>query len=94
LRNISDVAELAGSREIDELVRNMTALKPREISALKLFTPTLAIEGNTLNLGQVTDIINGKTVNASLREVIEVKNTFNTYTNLDSFSIKQCKGLF
>ena len=51
----------------------------------------MAIEGNTLSEGQVTDILDGKKVVAPLREIQEVKNaiaTYDIFAKLDPFSVK------
>ena len=50
----------------------------------------MAIEGNTLSLKQVTDIIDGKRVVAPLREIQEVKNAiaaYDLFSELDPFSV-------
>jgi Fic family protein len=46
---------------------------------------SLAIEGNTLTLGEVTDVIEGKLVCGGQEEVKEVKNAFAAYDKIMTF---------
>jgi Fic family protein len=46
---------------------------------------SLAIENNTLSLEQVTDVINGRRVVGSPGEILEVKNAFAAYSQIESF---------
>lgn len=46
---------------------------------------SLAIENNTLSLEQVTDVINGRIAAGSPREILEVKNAFAAYSQIESF---------
>ena len=67
------------------------ALKLRRANRIKTIHSSLAIEGNTLSLKQVTDILDGKRVVAPLREIQEVKNAIATYDlapTLNPFSVK------
>jgi Fic family protein len=45
---------------------------------------SLAIEGNSLSLDEVTSIVDGKTVQGPQNEIREVKNAFSAYKMLDS----------
>lgn len=67
------------------------ALKLRRANRIKTIHSSLAIEGNTLSLKQVTDILDGKRVVAPLREIQEVKNAIATYDlapALNPFSVE------
>ena len=67
------------------------ALKLRRANRIKTIHSSLAIEGNTLSLKQVTDILDGKRVVAPLREIQEVKNAIATYDlapTLNPLSVK------
>ena len=46
---------------------------------------SLAIEGNTLSLDEITDVINGKLVAGKQAEVKEVKNAFEAYDKIMTF---------
>ena len=79
------VGELKGSGEYS---RN---LRLRKINRLRSIHSSLAIENNTLTLGQVTDIIEGKRVLGLPHEIQEVKNAYQTYEHLpeyDPFKVK------
>ena len=67
------------------------ALRLRKANRIKTIHSSLAIEGNMLSEGQVSDIIEGKQVVAPLRQIQEVKNaikTYESYKTLDPFSTK------
>lgn len=61
------------------LLEQDSALRLRKANRIKTIHSSLAIEGNELTEGQVSDIINGRTVVAPLREIQEVKNAIATY---------------
>jgi Fic family protein len=46
---------------------------------------SLAIEGNTLSLDEVTDVLNGKLVAGKQAEIKEVKNAFEAYDKIMTF---------
>ena len=65
-------------------------LRLRKANRIKTIHSSLAIEGNKLTEGQVSDIIDGKKVVAPLRDIQEVKNaiaTYDLYDSLDAFSV-------
>jgi Fic family protein len=79
------VGELKGSGEYS---RN---LRLRKINRLRSIQSSLAIENNTLTLGQVTDIIEGKRVLGLPYEIQEVKNAYQAYEHLieyDPYKVK------
>lgn len=53
----------------------------------KIFTiqSSLAIEGNTLTIEQVTDIINHKRVAGPAKDILEVKNAIAVYDRMDKY---------
>jgi Fic family protein len=57
-------------------------LRLRKINRLRSIQSSLAIENNTLTLGQVTDIIEGKRVLGLPHEIQEVKNAYQAYEHL------------
>ena len=76
---------------------NMEA-KPhlRKNNRIKSIHSSLRIEANSLSLGQVRDVINGKTVLGQQKEIQEVKNAYAAYEKLaeiDPFSIQDLKTL-
>jgi Fic family protein len=79
------VGELKGSGEYS---RN---LRLRKINRLRSIQSSLAIENNTLTLGQVTDIVEGKRVLGLPHEIQEVKNAYQAYEHLleyDPYKVK------
>lgn len=66
------------------------SLHLRRANRIRTIHSSLAIEGNTLSEGQVIDILDGKTVEAPLREIQEVKNaikTYELYPSLNPYSV-------
>lgn len=79
---VSSISEKIGRISI---VENLDA-KPqlRKNNKIRSIHSSLKIEANSLSLGQVRDVINGKTVIGERREIQEVKNAYNAYENLPS----------
>lgn len=68
----------------------------RRNNQIRSIHSSLKIEANSLSLGQVRDIINGKTVLGDPKEIQEVKNAYAAYQQLpeiDPYSIRQLKEL-
>jgi len=77
---VARIAEKLGEiRGSGEYSRN---LHLRKINRLRSIQSSLAIENNTLSLGQVTDIIEGKRVLGMPHEIQEVKNSYQVYEHL------------
>ena len=91
-RAVSLVAEISALVERYVIrLEQRDALTLRRANRIKTIHSSLAIEGNTLSLKQVTDILDGKRVVAPLREIQEVKNAIATYDlapTLDPFSVE------
>ena len=89
-RSITLIAEIT-----EELVRysiDSRKVNPnlRRINRIMSIHSSLAIEGNTLTVDQVTDIIDGKRVLGHPREILEVKNALSAYDlmeKLDPFDL-------
>jgi len=58
----------------------------RKNNQIKTIQSSLAIEGNTLTIDQITDIINGRRVIAPKKEIIEVNNAIKLYNNLNDLN--------
>ncbi len=66
----------------------------RRNNRIKSIHSSLKIEANSLTLGQVRDLINGKTVLGERKEIQEVKNAYAAYEHLseiDPYNIGQLK---
>ena len=86
---VAQIAEKLGEvRGAGEYSRN---LRLRKINRLRSIQSSLAIENNTLSLGQVSDIIEGKRVLGLPHEIQEVKNAYQAYEHLldyDPYKVK------
>ena len=77
---ISMVAEISALLERYTITQETSeSLKLHRVNKIKTIQSSLAIEGNTLSVKQVTDILDGKRVVAPLREIQEVKNAIAAY---------------
>ena len=66
----------------------------RKNNRIRSIHSSLKIEANSLSLGQVRDVINGRTVLGERKEIQEVKNAYNAYEKLseiDPYSISDLK---
>lgn len=78
---VSEITELS-----DELAsNNKLSSNPtlRRTNRIKTIQGSLAIEQNSLNIKQVTAVIDGKHVLAPPKDIAEVKNAFEIYERLD-----------
>lgn len=92
---------LAYVSSISEKVGRISAIsnlesKPhlRKNNRIKSIHSSLKIEANSLSLGQVRDVINGKTVLGEQKEIQEVKNAYAAYERffeIEPFSIQSLK---
>ena len=63
----------------------------RRNNKIKSIHSSLKIEANSLTLGQVRDVINGRAVLGEQKEIQEVKNAYTAYekmNDIDPYSIK------
>lgn len=87
---------------ISEKIGRITAIgnlesKPhlRKNNKIKSIHSSLKIEANSLSLGQVRDVINGKIVLGEQKEIQEVKNAYAAYekfSEIQPYSIKNLKS--
>lgn len=68
-------------------------IKLRKNNQIKTLQSSLAIEGNTLTIEQITDLINGKRVLAPEKDILEVKNAIELYDNLTIFNPLEIESL-
>lgn len=66
----------------------------RRKNQIKTITGSCQIEGNTLTSEMVTELLAGKRISGSDKEILEVKNAFNLYDSLESFDPKSKKDFF
>ncbi len=91
LKTVSDIIELVS--ELNHVKKELSAPKLRKKNRIKSITGTLQIEGNSLNEEKVTNVINGKTVLGTLREIGEVKGAIEAYDYLEKYNYKKEKDL-
>lgn len=87
----ASISELVGRISID--FEQKINPKLRRDNRLKTIHASLAIENNSLSLGQVTDVINGKRVLGPPGDIQEVKNAYEAYETLLSYNPYACKDL-
>ena len=91
---VSSISEKIGKISVTS---NMQA-KPhlRKNNRIKSIHSSLKIEANSLTVGQVSDVINGRTVLGAQKEIQEVKNAYAAYEKLpeiNPFDINELKAL-
>ncbi len=79
-----EIGQYVGSTAVAALLRPNPAL--RRENRIRVIHSSLAIEQNTLTIDQVRDVINGKRVPGSPREIREVKNACEAYDMVSSFN--------
>lgn len=85
------IAEQLG--RISERKSQAQALRLRRISRLQTIQGSLAIEGNSLSIEQITAVIEGKPIIAPPREVQEVKNALAVYEGFEQLEPLKEKDL-
>lgn len=86
---VIEVAEMTGMIALtDGLSKNPTLRRENRIHSIH---SSLAIERNSLTIGQVSDVINGKRVLGPPKDIREVQNAYDAYdmlTKLNPYSIE------
>ena len=80
---LNQVAEI--SEQIGRLANQPSALTLRRINHIRSVQGSLAIEGNTLTVEQITAILDGKRVIAPPREILEAQNALAVYAAVDQW---------
>lgn len=84
LKLLQDIAREIGVLEGRKLVN--IPLNLRRYNNIKTIQASLAIEGNTLSVDQVTDLLAGKRVLGPAQDIFEVKNALQVYESLLDFN--------
>jgi len=88
---VSEISELISDiKYIDKTYSTLTLRKKNRVRSI---TGTLQIEGNTFDEEKITNVINGKTVLGTMREIEEVKGAIKAYDYLDKYNYKNEKDL-
>jgi Fic family protein len=88
---ISSISEKIGEVKSAHLLRPPTELRKR--NRIKTIQSSLEIEGNTLTVEQITDLINNKRVLAPQKDILEVKNAIEVYSKINDFDTYKLKSL-
>ena len=92
LTRVASISEKIGQITVTGNLQSKPHL--RKNNQIKSIHASLKIEANSLSLGQVRDVINGKTVLGKQQEIQEVKNAYAAYERLseiDPYSISCLK---
>jgi Fic family protein len=91
LNLIASISEKIGEVNAAHLNKPPTELRKR--NRIKTIQSSLEIEGNTLTVEQITDLLNNKRVLAPKKDITEVKNAINVYNQLNKFKVFDLKSL-
>lgn len=80
---VAQVSEAVG--RLSALEAESNSLRLRRINRIRTIQGSLAIEGNTLSVEQITAILDGKRIIAPPREIQEVRNAIVAYDRLDQW---------
>lgn len=84
LNLVAAISEQLG--RYDERKNKAQALRLRRVNKVRTIQGSLAIEGNSLSVEQITAVLEGKPVIAPPREVQEVKNALAVYERFTQFN--------
>lgn len=84
LRLTASVSEKIGEIKAAKLIMPPTELRKR--NRIKSIQSSLEIEGNTLTVEQISDLINNKRVLAPQKDLVEVKNAIELHEQIKEFN--------
>lgn len=88
---ISLISEKIGEIKSARLVKPPTELRKK--NRIKTIQSSLGIEGNSMSIEQITDLINNKRIIAPQKDIIEVKNAIEVYSRLSEFDVYSIDSL-
>ena len=91
LKLISSISEFVGEIRAVHIHKHPTEL--RKENRIKTIQASLAIEGNTMSVEQITDLFNNKRVLAPKKDIIEVRNAIKVYSKLQEFQTYELSSL-
>ncbi|MDA3883717.1 MAG: Fic family protein [Bacteroidales bacterium] len=83
LKLISLISEQIGEIKSARLIKPPPELRKK--NRIKTIQSSLEIEGNTLSIEQITDLINNKRILAPQKDILEVKNAIKIYSKINSY---------
>lgn len=84
LQSVASISEKIGEVNSAYLYKPPTELRKR--NRIKTIQSSLEIEGNSLSIDQITDIIENKRVIAPQKDILEVKNAILVYDRINDFN--------
>lgn len=91
LNLVASISEKIG--EVNAVHLNRPPTELRKKNRIKTIQSSLEIEGNTMTVEQITDLLNNKRVLASQKDIVEVKNAIEVYNQLNRFKVYDLKSL-
>lgn len=91
LNLVGSISEKLGEVKSARLTKPPAELRKR--NRIKTIQASLNIEGNTLSVEQVSDLINNRRVLAPEKDILEVKNAIYTYSKLHTFDVYSTESL-
>jgi Fic family protein len=91
LKLTSSISEKMGEVKSARLIKPPTELRKR--NRITSIQSSLEIEGNTLTVEQITDLIDNKRVLAPQKDILEVKNAIELYSILNDFNAYELNSL-
>jgi Fic family protein len=88
---IASISEKIG--EINAVHLNKPPTELRKKNRIKTIQSSLEIEGNTLSVEQITDLLDNKRILAPKKDILEVKNAISVYNQLNKFKVFELKSL-
>lgn len=83
LNTVQDISLLLGRYSDNFQIHSNVKL--RKANHIRTIKSTVSIEGNSMSLEQVTDVLNGQRIIAPEREIREVKNAISVYERFNEF---------
>lgn len=91
LNLIASISEKIGEVNAAHLNKPPTELRKR--NRIITIQSSLEIEGNTLTVEQITDLLENKRILAPKKDILEVKNAINIYNKLEKLKVYDLKSL-
>lgn len=88
---VASISEKIGEINAAHLSKQPTELRKK--NRIKTIQSSLEIEGNTLTVEQITDLLDNKRILAPQKDIIEVKNAIAVYDRLNEFKTYSLKSL-
>lgn len=79
--------------EVNAIQLNRPPAELRKSNRIKTIQSSLAIEGNTLTEEQITALLDNKRILAPQKDILEVQNAIEVYSNLHTYKPYQIKSL-